>query len=47
MYFDFLVSVPDVPGKIVRKRIKEAVYIDYEYDRPYDAVMRFLKEGLR
>jgi len=25
MYLDFLVSIPDVPGKIVRKRIKETV----------------------
>ncbi|MBI9096452.1 MAG: transposase [Sphaerochaeta sp.] len=41
MYLDFLVSVPDVPGKIVRKRIKETVYIDYEYDRSYDAVRKF------
>jgi len=41
MYLDFLVSVPDVPGKIVRKHIKETAYIDYEYDRPYDAVRKF------
>jgi len=41
MYFDFLVSIPDVPGKIVHKRIKESVYIDYEYDRSYDAVRKF------
>jgi len=41
MYFDFLVRIPDVPGKIVRKRIKETVYIDYEYDRSYDAVRKF------
>ena len=41
MYFDFLVPVPDVPGKIVRKRIKETVYIDYEYHRFYDPVRKF------
>jgi hypothetical protein len=41
MYLDFLVRIPDAPGKIVRKRIKETVYIDYEYDRSYDAVRRF------
>lgn len=41
MYLDFFVSVPDVPGKIVRKKIKEAVYIDYEYGRSYDAVRKF------
>lgn len=41
MYLDFLVSVPHVPGKIVRKRIKETLYIDYEYDRVYDAKRKF------
>nr|MDA3833134.1 hypothetical protein [Spirochaetales bacterium] len=41
MYFDFMVKVPDVPGKIVRKRIKKTLYIDYEYDRFYDAVRKF------
>lgn len=41
MYLDFFVSVPDVPGKIVRKRIKETVYINYEYGRSYDAVRKF------
>lgn len=41
MYLDSLVRVPDTPGKIVRKSIKETVYIDYEYDRFYDPVRRF------
>ena len=41
IYFDFLVSVPDIPGKIVRKRIKQTIYIDYEYDRVYDAARKF------
>jgi transposase len=41
MYLDFLVSVPDVPGKIVRKHIKQTAYIDYEYDRSYDAKRKF------
>jgi hypothetical protein len=41
MYFDFLVTVPDVPGKIVRKNIKGSLYIYYEYDRIYDPVRKF------
>ena len=41
MYFDFLVPVPNVPGKIVRKRIKGSIYIYYEYDRTYDPVRKF------
>ena len=41
MYLDVLVNVPDVPGKIVRKRIKETIYIDYEYHRFYDPVRKF------
>ncbi len=42
MYFNFFVTVPEVPGKIVRVRKgKETVYIYYEYDRMYDAVRKF------
>lgn len=41
MYLDFLVQVPDVPGKIVRKRIKDNIYIDFEYERIYDQLRRF------
>ena len=41
VYFDFLVQVPDVPGKIVRKRLKDTVYIDFEYGRTYDPLRRF------
>lgn len=41
MYFDFFVKIPDVKGKIVRKQIKKTLYIDYEYDRFYDAVRKF------
>ncbi|HAF85807.1 MAG TPA: hypothetical protein DCG32_05460 [Sphaerochaeta sp.] len=32
---------PDAPEKIFRKRIKETLYIDYEYDRVYDAKRKF------
>jgi hypothetical protein len=31
MYFDFLVRIPDVPGKIVRKRIKAALFFKYQH----------------
>jgi len=41
MYVDSLVTIPDIPGKIVRKRVKKAIYIDYEYDRSYDPVRQF------
>jgi transposase len=36
MYLDFLVKIPDAPGKLVRVRKKDTIYIDYEYDRIYD-----------
>ena len=36
MYLDFLVKIPDAPGKLVRVKKKNATYIDYEYDRIYD-----------
>jgi transposase len=35
MYMDFLIVIPDVPGKITRKRKGETTYIDYEYGRDY------------
>jgi len=41
MYFDFVVKVPMIQGKIVRKKIKKTVYIDYEYNRIYDPVRKF------
>ena len=37
MYLDFLVKIPDVPGKIVKLTKKGTTYIDYEYERTYDA----------
>lgn len=36
MYLDFLVKIPEAKGKLVRVPKKNAVYIDYEYDRTYD-----------
>lgn len=41
MYFTFLVPVPVVPGKIVRKTIKGTIYIYYEYAREYDSDKKY------
>ncbi len=35
MYYGFKVEIPDVPGKIYFKTIKENTYVNYEYDRVY------------
>lgn len=35
MYYDFKVKIPEVPGKIYTKVIKDVTYINYEYDRVY------------
>jgi transposase len=35
MYMDFLVKIPDVPGKITRQRKEKTVYVDFEYGRDY------------
>lgn len=35
MYYDFLVEIPEVKGKIYTKIIKGVTYINYEYDRIY------------
>ena len=37
MYLDFLIEVPEVPGKITYRVKKETSYVMYEYDRTYDA----------
>jgi len=41
MYYDFTVKIPDAPGKIVLKRKGDSVYVQYEYDRVYDAERKF------
>jgi len=38
MYLDFLVKIPDAPGKLVKVKKGTTTYIDYEYDRSYDSV---------
>ena len=35
MFFDFTVIIPDVKGKIVRKKRADTTYVNYEYDRVY------------
>ena len=41
MYLDFLVKIPFVPGKITRRKKKDVVYIEFEYDRIYDPVRQY------
>ena len=41
MYLDFLVKIPFVQGKITRRKRKDAVYVEYEYDRIYDPVRQY------
>lgn len=41
MYLDFLVKIPFVQGKITRRKKKDVVYIEYEYDRIYDPVRQY------
>ena len=41
MYLDFLVKIPFVQGKITRRKKKDAVYVEYEYDRIYDSVRQY------
>lgn len=40
MYLDFLVRIPDVPGKITYRRKSGVDYVYYEYDRTYDPQTR-------
>ena len=35
MYLDFLVKIPEVPGKITRRKKKDTSYIEYAYERTY------------
>ena len=41
MYLDFLVKIPFIQGKITRRKKKDVVYIEYEYDRIYDPVRQY------
>lgn len=41
MYLDMLVKIPDIQGKITRKKKGNAIYINYEYGRKYDPERKF------
>jgi len=41
MYYNFKVKIPDVQGKIIRKKKGNSVYIEFEYDHTYDQVRKF------
>ena len=41
MYLDCLVKIPFVQGKITRRKKKDVVYIEFEYDRIYDPVRQY------
>ena len=41
MYLDLLVKIPDIPGKITRKKKGESTYISYEFGRVYDPERRY------
>ncbi len=41
MYLDFLVEIPDVKGKITKKRKGDAVYVNYEIGRKYNPERKY------
>ncbi len=41
MFLNYKVLIPDSPGKIVRKNRSGNTYIEYEYDRSYDAAKQY------
>lgn len=41
MYLDFLVKIPEAPGKLVRVKKGNTTYIDFEYDRTYDREKKY------
>lgn len=43
MYLDFLVKLPDAPGKLVKVKKGDTTYIDYEYDRTYDKTAKYTR----
>ena len=36
MYLDCTIKIPEVDGKITKKKIKQTIYIYFEYARIYD-----------
>lgn len=41
MYLDFLVKIPEAPGKITFRKKGDATYVEFEYDRTYDPGRQF------
>jgi hypothetical protein len=41
MYLDFLVKIPDAPGKITYRQKGSAKYMEFEYDRVYDSRKKY------
>ena len=41
MYLDFLIKIPEVPGKITRRKKGNSTYIEFEYNRVYDPKRQF------
>jgi transposase len=41
MYLDFLMKIPEVPGKITRRKKGNSTYIEFEYNRVYDPKRQF------
>jgi len=41
MYLDFLVRVPEAPGKLTQKEKGGTIYVDYEYERNYNPEKRY------
>ena len=41
MFLKFKVQIPDVPGKLVRKKRDGQTFIEYEYERSYDPKKQF------
>ena len=41
MYLDFLVKIPDAPGKLLFEKRGDITYIKYEYDRIYDVERKY------
>ena len=41
MYLDFLVEIPEVKGKITKKKKGDTVYVNYEIGRTYNLERKY------
>ena len=41
MYLNFFVKIPEIPGKMTRRKKGNSTYIEYEYNRVYDPKRQF------